>query len=50
MNPGIGIIPIHSEHSFDYQKLPFKEELKSKIITTSKTINDVMGEIPIIGN
>ena len=47
MNPTSGIIPIHSEHSADFQKLPIKEELKSKIITTSKIFNEVMVEIPV---
>jgi ribonuclease J len=47
VNPTSGIIPIHSEHSSDYQKLPITKELKSKIITKSKGINDVMIEIPI---
>lgn len=32
VNPTKGIIPIHSEKSGDYQKLPIKEELKDKII------------------
>jgi ribonuclease J len=48
VNPSVGIIPIHSEHSADYQKLPITEELKTKIITKSKTINEDMIEIPII--
>ncbi|MEI6123094.1 MAG: MBL fold metallo-hydrolase [Bacteroidota bacterium] len=47
VNPKKGIIPIHSENSADYQKLPIRDELKSKIITKSKEINDVMIEIPI---
>jgi ribonuclease J len=46
VNPTKGIIPIHSEYSDDYQKLPIKEELKSKIIITSKTLDDVIVEIP----
>ncbi len=46
VNPTVGIIPIHSEYSPDYQKLPIKEELKSKIIITSKTLNDVIIVIP----
>jgi len=45
VNPTFGIIPIHSEHSADYLKLPINEELKSKIITTSKNINDIKIEI-----
>ena len=45
VNPTVGIIPIHSEYSADYQKLPIKEELKSKIIITSKRLNDVIIEI-----
>lgn len=46
VNPAEGIIPIHSEYSEDYQKLPIKEGLKSKIIITSKKLNDVIIEIP----
>ena len=45
VNPTVGIIPIHSECSADYQKLSIKEKLKSKIITTSKTLNDISIEI-----
>jgi ribonuclease J len=46
VNPSSGIIPIHSEHSSNYQKLQIKENLKAKIITKSIEINDVMIEIP----
>jgi len=45
VNPALGIIPIHSEHSADFQKLPISENLKSKIITMTKTIDDVTVEI-----
>jgi ribonuclease J len=45
VNPTLGIIPIHSEHSADYKKLPIKEELKAKIITKTKTLNEVIVEI-----
>lgn len=48
VSPTVGIIPIHSEYSADYQKLAIKTDLKSKIITKSKEINDVMIEIPKI--
>ncbi len=41
VNPAMGIIPIHSEHSADYQKLSINDELKPKIIVTSKSFNDV---------
>lgn len=47
VSPTSGIIPIHSEHSSDFQKLPIKDDLKSKIITTSKIVNDVLVEIPL---
>ena len=47
VNPTTGIIPIHSEHSVDYQKLAINENLKSKIITTSKLLTEVIVEIPI---
>lgn len=47
VNPTTCIVPIHSEHSADFQKLSLKEKLKSKVITTSKTFNEVMVEIPI---
>jgi ribonuclease J len=46
VNPSSGIIPIHTEHSSDYQKLNIKEELKAKIITKSIEIKDVMIEMP----
>jgi len=45
VNPKKGIIPIHSENSADYKKLPIKEELKDKIITETKTIDDMIIEI-----
>jgi len=47
VNPTTCIVPIHSEHSADFQNLPIKEELKSKVITASKIFNDVTVEIPI---
>ena len=47
VNPTSGIIPIHSEHSANFQKLPIPNDLKSKIITTSKIVNEVIIEIPI---
>lgn len=47
VNPKSGIIPIHSENSSNYEKLPIKEELKAKIITKSTEINDVIIEIPM---
>ena len=50
VNPTMGIIPIHSEYSADYQKLPINEDLKSKIITKSKIFNEVMVEITIKQN
>ncbi|MFA6619420.1 MAG: MBL fold metallo-hydrolase [Candidatus Neomarinimicrobiota bacterium] len=46
VNPTIAIIPIHSEHSEDYRMLSILEELKSKIITSTVTINNVTVEIP----
>lgn len=46
VNPTSGIIPIHSESSVDFRKLKIKEELKSKIILISKTVNEVNVEIP----
>jgi ribonuclease J len=46
VNPTSGIIPIHSEHSVNFNKLPIKDELKSKIIITSRIFNEVMVEIP----
>ena len=42
VNPSTGIIPIHSEQSSNYQKLQIKEELKAKIITESKEINEAI--------
>lgn len=45
VNPTTGIIPIHSENSAHYKKLPIKEELKDKIITETKKIEDMVIEI-----
>ncbi len=45
VNPTKGIIPIHSEKSADYIKLPIKEELKGKIITETKRIENIIIEI-----
>ena len=45
VNPTLGIIPIHSEHSADYQLLPISDTLKSKIITKSKSYNQVIVNI-----
>lgn len=41
VNPALGIIPIHSENSVSYAKLPIKEHLQQIIITSSNTIGDV---------
>jgi len=45
VNPTLGIIPIHSEYSADYQLLPISDSLKSKIITKSKSFNEVVVKI-----
>jgi len=45
VNPTLGIIPIHSENSSQYQQLPIKEELKKRIITTTTNIGDTSIEI-----
>lgn len=45
VNPTLGIIPIHSENSSQYEQLPIKEELKKKIITISTTLDDITIEI-----
>jgi ribonuclease J len=45
VNPASGIIPIHSEHSASFHKLPINHDLKSKITTTSRTFNEVNVEI-----
>jgi ribonuclease J len=45
VNPASGIIPIHSEHSADFQKLPINEHLRFKIITVTKVIDEVNVEI-----
>jgi len=47
VNPTTGIIPIHSEHSDDYRNLSIKDELKTRIIISTVTINNVIVEIPI---
>lgn len=41
VNPALGIIPIHSENSISYEKLPIKEHLQQIILTSSNTIDDV---------
>lgn len=41
VNPSMGIIPVHSEQSANLYKLPISEELKSKVILTSRIINGV---------
>jgi ribonuclease J len=46
VNPTSGIIPIHSENSADFQKLPILKGLKSKVIARSIMLNNVMVEIP----
>lgn len=45
VNPTTGIIPIHSEHSDDYRNLSIKDELKSRIITTSIEFEEVTVEM-----
>jgi ribonuclease J len=35
VNPSAAIIPIHSEFSDDFKKLPIRDELKEKIVTAS---------------
>lgn len=45
VNPTKGIIPIHSEKSSDYQKLPIKEELKDKIIIETTRNENITIEI-----
>lgn len=41
VNPALGIIPIHSENSANYSKLPIEEHLQQKILISSKTIDEV---------
>lgn len=41
VNPTLGIIPIHSEDSASYANLPISKELKGKIITNDRIIDDV---------
>ncbi len=41
VNPTLGIIPIHSEHSSNYSRLDISEELKNRIITTSQNVDSV---------
>jgi len=48
VNPRLGIIPIHSDNSSDYQNLPIREELKEKIITESRDFEGI--NIKIIGS
>ncbi len=46
VNPTFCIVPIHSEHSVDFHKIPLNDELTSKITTTSRLFEDVTVEIP----
>jgi len=46
VNPTTAIIPIHSEHSADFMKLPINQELKPKVITSSSSFENVTIEIP----
>jgi Predicted hydrolase of the metallo-beta-lactamase superfamily len=41
VNPALGIIPIHSENSSNYSKLPIEEHLQQRILISSKTIDKV---------
>jgi ribonuclease J len=41
VNPATAIIPIHSQHSDAYKKLPLADELKEKIITQSTTKQNI---------
>lgn len=41
VNPTSAIIPIHSESSDDFKKLPLHEELKEKIVTESAKKEDI---------
>jgi ribonuclease J len=45
VNPAAGIIPIHSECSDDFKKIPINDELKEKVITSSTTIQGIEIEI-----
>lgn len=45
VNPSTCIIPIHSEHSVNFQKLQITERLKKKVIIASKTFEKVQVEI-----
>ncbi len=45
VNPVWGIIPIHSEKSSDFNKLPIREELKGKIIIETTKFENVNIEI-----
>lgn len=41
VNPSLGIIPIHSEYSKNYKKLPINDDLKERIIPKSQKIQYV---------
>ena len=41
VNPTLGIIPIHSENSANYSKLPIDEHLRQRILISSKIIDKV---------
>lgn len=45
VNPTTGIIPIHSENSSNFRKLPILAELKDKIITETKNTENIVIEI-----
>ncbi|NDW12126.1 MBL fold metallo-hydrolase [Bacteroides sp. 214] len=41
VNPTLGIIPIHSENSTNYSKLPIEEHLQQRILISSRIIDKV---------
>lgn len=45
VKPTTCIIPIHSEHSVDFQKLPINDGLKTKITTTSRSFGNTSVEM-----
>lgn len=45
VNPALGIIPIHSKDSSSYSNLPIREDLKEKIIVSSKVMDGARVEI-----
>lgn len=47
VNPTLGIIPIHSEHSANYKRLDINDNLKERIISKTQVIDNVSVKLNI---